>query len=67
LSKISEIYPKNSMAFRKTIDSGMVYQINAPKYSTFQGNYNTFKKEIESISNKQFSCLFLILMLVCKF
>lgn len=48
-------YPDNAMAFRKTIDSGMVYQFNSPKYSTYKVDYFIIKNEIEKITNKTYS------------
>ena len=59
---LSEEYPDNSMAFRKTADSGMVYQYNAPKYSTYKVDYTIIKTEIEQITNKTYtdSTIFLI-------
>lgn len=48
-------YPDNSMAYRKTIDSGMVYQFNSPKYSTYIVDYKIIKAEIEKITNKTYS------------
>lgn len=55
-------YPDNSLAFRKTKDSGMVYQYNAPKYSTYKVDYTIIKTEIEKITNKTYtdSTIFLI-------
>ena len=47
-------YPDNSLAFRKTKDSGYVYQFNAPKYSTYKVDYKIIKTEIEKITNKPF-------------
>ena len=48
-------YPDNSLAFRKTKDSGYVYQFNAPKYSTYKVDYKIIKSEIEKITNKTYS------------
>ncbi len=55
-------FPDNSVGFRKTIDSGMVYQYNSPKYSTYKVDYEIIKKEIEKITNKTFndSTIFLL-------
>ncbi len=55
-------YPDNSLAFRKTKDSGYVYQYNAPKYSTYKVDYTIIKTEIEKITNKTYtdSTIFLI-------
>ena len=52
---LSEEYPDNSMAFRKTADSGVVYQFNAPKYSTYKVDYKAIKNEIEKITNRTYS------------
>ncbi|MFN7044476.1 MAG: hypothetical protein ACK4M1_04715 [Flavobacterium sp.] len=52
---LSELYPDNSMAFRKTADSGIVYQYNSPKYSTYKVDYKIIKTEIEKITNKTYS------------
>ena len=52
---ISEQYPDNAMAYRKTIDSGIVYQFNAPKYSTYKVDYKFVKAEIEKITNQKYS------------
>lgn len=52
---ISEQYPDNSLAFRKTVDSGIVYQYNSPKYSTYKVDYKIIKAEIEKITNKTYS------------
>lgn len=52
---LSELYPDNSMAFRKTVDSGIVYQFNSPKYSTYKVDYKIIKAEIEKIINKTYS------------
>jgi hypothetical protein len=52
---LSELYPDNSMAFRKTADSGVVYQFNAPKYSTYKVDHKVIKSEIEKITNKTYS------------
>lgn len=52
---LSTSYPDNSVGFRKTIDSGMVYQYNVPKYSTYKVNYTIIKQEIEKITNKTYS------------
>lgn len=62
ISHLSEEYPDYAMAFRKTADSGMVYQFNAPKYSTYNVDYPIFKSEIEKITNKTYadSTIFLI-------
>lgn len=59
---LSDKYPDNSLAFRKTKDSGMVYQYNAPKYSTYKVDYTIIKTEIEKITNKTYtdSTIFLI-------
>lgn len=48
-------YPDNSLAFRKTKDSGYVYQFNAPKYSTYKVDYKIIKTEIEKITNRVYS------------
>ncbi|MQP24941.1 hypothetical protein GFJ94_07680 [Flavobacterium sp. LMO8] len=48
-------YPDNSLSFRKTKDSGYVYQFNAPKYSTYKVDYKIIKTEIEKITNKTYS------------
>jgi hypothetical protein len=48
-------YPDNSMSYRKTIDSGLVYQFNSPKYSTYKVDYSYVKQEIEKITNKTYS------------
>jgi hypothetical protein len=48
-------YPDNSLAFRKTKDSGYVYQFNAPKYSTYKVDYKSIKVEIEKITNNIYS------------
>lgn len=50
------------MAYRKTKDSGYVYQYNAPKYSTYKVDYTIIKTEIEKITNKTYtdSTIFLI-------
>lgn len=48
-------HPNNAMAFRKTIDSGMVYQFNSPKYSTYKIDYKIIKSEIEKITNRTYS------------
>ena len=48
-------YPDNSMTYRKTTDSGMVYQFNSPKYSTYKVDYKIIKTEIEKITNKTYS------------
>lgn len=55
-------YPDNSVAFRMTVDSGMVHQINAPKYSTYKVDYTLIKTEIEKITNRTYtdSTIFLI-------
>lgn len=55
-------FPDNSVGFRKTIDSGMVYQYNVPKYSTYKVDYKIVKKEIEKITKKTFndSTIFLL-------
>lgn len=55
IRNISSAYPDNSMGFRKTNDSGFVYQYNVPKYSTFKVNYKIIKTHLEQISNKKFS------------
>lgn len=62
MSLLSDKYPDNAMAFRKTVDSGMVYHYNAPKYSTYKVDYSIFKSEIEKITNKTYadSTIFLI-------
>jgi hypothetical protein len=62
MSLLSDKYPDNAMAFRKTADSGVVYQYNAPKYSTYKVDYSIFKSEIEKITNKTYadSTIFLI-------
>ena len=62
MSLLSDKYPNNAMAFRKTADSGMVYHYNAPKYSTYKVDYSIFKSEIEKITNKTYadSTIFLI-------
>ena len=52
---LSELYPDNSTAFRKTADSGVVYQFNAPKYSTYKVDYKVIKTEIEKITNRTYS------------
>ena len=52
---LSELYPDNSMAFRKTADSGIVYQYNSPKYSTYKVDYKIIKTEIEKITNRTYS------------
>jgi hypothetical protein len=52
---LSDKYPDNSLAFRKTKDSGYVYQFNAPKYSTYKVDYNSIKFEIEKITNNIYS------------
>jgi hypothetical protein len=52
---ISEQYLDNAMAYRKTIDSGIVYQFNAPKYSTYKVDYKLTKAEIEKITNEKYS------------
>lgn len=59
---LSDQFPDNAMAFRKTADSGVVYQYNAPKYSTYKVDYSIFKSEIEKITNKKYpdSTIFLI-------
>ena len=50
-----ESFPDNSVGFRKTIDSGMIYQYNSPKYSTYKVDYKIVRKEIEKITNKTYS------------
>lgn len=62
LNLLSEKFPDNAMAFRKTADSGIVYQFNAPKYSTYKVDYTIIKTEIEKITNKTYtdSTIFLI-------
>lgn len=55
LSLLSDKFPDNAMAFRKTADSGVVYQYNAPKYSTYKVDYSIFKSEIEKITNNIYS------------
>ncbi|MBP6038916.1 MAG: hypothetical protein KA523_01825 [Flavobacterium sp.] len=55
LSLLSDKYPDNSLAFRKTKDSGYVYQFNAPKYSTYKVDYKSIKFEIEKITNNIYS------------
>lgn len=52
---LSDKYPDNSLAFRKTKDSGYVYQFNAPKYSTYKVDYKSIKVEIEKITNNIYS------------
>lgn len=52
---ISLKYPDFSMGFRKTKDSGLVYQNNVPTYEKSKVNYDFIKKEITTISNKTFS------------
>ena len=62
LSLLSDKFPDNAMVFRKTADSGVVYQYNAPKYSTYKVDYSIFKSEIEKITYKKYpdSTIFLI-------
>lgn len=48
-------YPDNSLSFRKTADSGVVYQFNAPKYSTYKVDYKIIKAEIEKITDRTYS------------
>ncbi len=61
-SLLFDKFPDNSLAFRKTADSGVVYQYNAPKYSTYKVDYSIFKSEIEKITYKTYpdSTIFLI-------
>lgn len=62
MASLAKIYPDNAMAFRKTIDSGTVYQYNSPRYSTYNVDYKIIKAEIEKITNKTYpdSTIFLI-------
>lgn len=52
---LGDKYPDNSLSFRKTADSGVVYQFNSPKYSTYKVDYKIIKTEIEKITNKTYS------------
>lgn len=52
---LGDKYPDNSLSFRKTADSGVVYQFNSPKYSTYKVDYKVIKTEIEKITNKTYS------------
>ena len=52
---LGDKYPDNSLSFRKTADSGVVYQFNAPKYSTYKVDYKVIKTEIEKITNRTYS------------
>ncbi|BCY28700.1 hypothetical protein [Flavobacterium okayamense] len=52
---LKDKYPDNSLSFRKTKDSGYVYQLNVPKYSTFKVNYEFIKAEIENITDKKYN------------
>lgn len=62
MMKLAKKYPEYAMGYRKTIDSGMVFQFNSPKYSTYKVDYTIIKKEIENITNKTYtdSTIFLI-------
>ena len=55
-------YPDNTMGFKKTIDSGLIFQFNNPKYETFQVEYSYIKKALEEITFKTYndSTVFLI-------
>ena len=55
MMKLAKKYPEYAMGYRKTIDSGMVFQFNSPKYSTYKVVYPIIKKEIENITNKTYS------------
>ena len=55
MANLAKIYPDNAMAFRKTSDSGTVYQYNSPRYSTYKVDYKIIKTEIEKIINKTYS------------
>lgn len=52
---LGDKYPDNSLSFRKTADSGVVYQFNSPKYSTYKVDYKAIKNEIEKITNRTYS------------
>ena len=55
MANLAKTYPDNSMAFRKTTDSGTVYRYNSPKYSTYKVDYKIIKAEIEKITNRTYS------------
>jgi hypothetical protein len=48
-------YPDNVIEYRIVKDSGKVYQITAPKYSTYKVDYTIIKSKISQITNKVYS------------
>lgn len=55
IGELSKQFPDFSMGYRKTKDSGLVYQYNVPKYEKSNVNYDFIKNEIRKISNQSFS------------
>lgn len=60
--KILEENPDNSMGFRIVKDSGRIYQVNVPKYSTYKINSKIFKDTLQNITKKIYndSTIFII-------
>lgn len=48
-------YPHNAMEFRIVKDSGTVFQMTAPKYSTYNVDYTIIKNKISRITNKVYN------------
>lgn len=55
MGEVSKQFPDFSMGYRKTKDSGLVYQYNVPTYEKSKVNYDFFKNQILNISNQKFS------------
>lgn len=55
MSEVSKKFPDFSMGFRKTKDSGLVYQYNIPTYEKYLVKYNYIKNEIKDVTNQKFS------------
>lgn len=55
MGEVSKKFPDFSMGFRKTMDSGLVYQYNIPTYEKYLVKYDYIKNKIKDLSNQKFS------------